>query len=303
MVMRYVSLCFLSICLMGCAHFHHAPVHPVSPKVPKNPHVLSNYRSVNITGQLNVRLHTGTRRSDIVLHGDPRDTALVAWTVKDQVMRIDLPKGYPKFGSVEVELSTPYLDSVLYRGRGQIVGHGLHARRLDLSINNEGPTNLDGQLNLHHVLLAGSGKVILHGGQSRDMELILKDNVRVQIDGVSNLKMVKMSGHTWLSAYWVKSSTLLLRARDKACVQIAGTVQVLDSELKGHAHFNGRYLRANEAFVKTYDDAIADIAVVSTQHTLASDSSTINYFELPHDETNFMAFNGSVLDVHAWEQL
>ena len=75
----------------------------------------------------------------------------------------------------------------------------------------------------------------------------------------------------------------------------------LDVELWNTAHFNGRYLRAEHSFVKTHDRSLAEISVIRNQHTLASGKSNIYFYELPLTRADFMAFDGSVLDLREWE--
>lgn len=285
--------------LLGCMHFHHAS--PQDTPKQADLYKLSDFNRVIATGNINLRLHTGARRPWIQLHGDPRDTAVVAWSVKDHIMRINIGKGYPKYGPVEVELGSRHLVSLQYQGEGLITGKRLHSRQLDLSIVNSKQTLLEGQLNLRHLVLGGTGSVHLKGGHSRAVDVALKDNVRVQIVGVSNVQKIEMSDHSWLSVFWLRSQAVRVRLKDHAHAQIAGITRVEFVDLQGHAHFNGRYLRATEAFVKTHDDSEADIAVVNNQHTLASDRSNIYYFALPTYQTDFMAFNGTVLDMKAWE--
>ena len=109
-----------------------------------------------------------------------------------------------------------------------------------------------------------------------------------------------MDNDGWLSMYWIKSKMLIVRGRGAAFIQLAGVADRLDVELWGKAQFHGRYLRANNAFVKTHNQSLAEIAAVNKQHTLASDNSDIHFFNIPSMKTDFMAFNGAVLDMRDW---
>ena len=102
-----------------------------------------------------------------------------------------------------------------------------------------------------------------------------------------------------LSLYWVKSRELTIRARGKSFIQLAGVVDKLDVELWGQAHFGGRYLRAMRSFVKTHNQSVAEISAVKRQHTLASDTSDIHFYNIPTMKADFMANNGAVLDMRA----
>ena len=77
----------------------------------------------------------------------------------------------------------------------------------------------------------------------------------------------------------------------------------MEVELWNHADFNGRYLRASRAFVKTHDNSVAKISAVRRQHTLASDASDIYFYNLPEMRTDFMAYDGAVLDMRDWNLL
>ncbi|MDP1614549.1 MAG: hypothetical protein Q8L68_01995, partial [Methylococcales bacterium] len=57
-----------------------------------------------------------------------------------------------------------------------------------------------------------------------------------------------------------------------------------------------------ESFVKTHDHAIAEVTTLKHQHSLASDASDIYFYKVPKTKADFMAFNGSVLDMHEWAQ-
>ena len=70
----------------------------------------------------------------------------------------------------------------------------------------------------------------------------------------------------------------------------------------GSSQFKGRYLRAQRSFVKTHDQSVAEISAVNHQSNLATDASDIYYFNIPNTRADFMAFNGSVLDMREWSQ-
>ena len=91
-----------------------------------------------------------------------------------------------------------------------------------------------------------------------------------------------------------------MRERGNAFVQLAGIADRLDVELWGNARFRGRYLRANTLFVKTHDSSLAEVSAVKRQHTLASGSSDIHFYNIPQLKTDLMAFNGAVLDMRDW---
>ena len=89
-------------------------------------------------------------------------------------------------------------------------------------------------------------------------------------------------------------------AKKAAKIQLAGIVNRLEVELWGAARFKGRYLRAQRSFVKTHDKSVAEISAVNHQSTLATDASDIYYYNIPDTRADFMAFNGSVLNMREW---
>lgn len=287
--------------LVACAHVHLSPQSkPIKATPPAR--VLADFNRITINGSMNVRLHTDAIRPALLIHGDPRDKEKVIWRVRNHTLTIKLDKSYPKYGPVEVDISTHYLSDFKYHGKGFIQGYQLRSQQLDLNIINRGPTSLVGQLNLRHVTLGGSGKVYLKPGRSNATDLFITNKVRVRMEGMTSLQKLRMRGRTWLSLFWVKSPSLQIRLSDQACAQIAGIAELLQVDQRGTSRFNGRYLRSKEAFVKTYEKATADITVTESQHTLASDDSNIYYHESPVFKTDFMASNGAVLDLEEWER-
>lgn len=324
MFKQWLLVIGLLVPLLGCGHLHHSTRVAYSqdksesslytyfsrglPRTQSNEEYnqfkLSDFNRLVITGAINVRIHTGARRAWITLHGDKRDRDMVIWSVKHNTMYIHFTKkakGAPKYGPVDIDIGMRHWVALNYDGRGSIVGHRLSAKQLDLTITNQGETILDGQVNLHRAVLGGAGTVRINTGRNRALELILKDKVRAQLIGVSELRTLRMSDYSRLSAYWIRTHTLHISLQDFACAQIAGVARLELIDLRGHARLNARYLRATEAFVKTHNVAVADIAVVSKQHTLAEDKSNIYYYNLPTYSTDFMAMDGSVLDLRTWD--
>ena len=109
-----------------------------------------------------------------------------------------------------------------------------------------------------------------------------------------------MDDHTWFSLSWVKTPTLIVRGSNKAFIQLAGIANKLDVELWDFSQLNARYLRARRAFVKTHDNSVAKISTTSHQHLLATDASDIRQYNLPAMKTDFMAMEGAILDMRAF---
>ncbi|MDP3562475.1 MAG: DUF2807 domain-containing protein [Legionellaceae bacterium] len=313
MLNRVITLLVLSTFLMSCARFHHQPARPFHFLHSKSTHapgntpinqnvIVTSFNQVKIKGNFEVNLHTNSRQPTVIFHGDPRDLAHVKWFVTHNELMIEAEKDYPKYGHVYIDISSRYLRSFVYQGSGAIAGQYLYSKSLDLYIKNNGNTTLDGQLVLHRAAFGGKGYTKIKGIQTSAMQLSLSDNAHVQLSGVADVSTINMKGHSWLSLYWVKGNMLKLRLKESARVQLAGTVGFFDAALRDDARFNGRYLRARRAFVKTEDRSEADINVVEAQHTLATGTSNIYFYDLPDMKADFMAENGSVLDLREWER-
>lgn len=306
MLKRCYLLILIVFGLASCAH-NALKKPPVAP-APVTYHSITQTRpftsftQVEAQGQINVTLHTGYRKPQVVLRGDPRDLEQVKTVVSQNVLYLILGKGFPHHGAIHADIQGQYLTRFSYKGTGVINGTQLHTSALDLYLANEGTTKLGGSLGLHQLIIAGNGFTDISGINSRSLQVqFLYGSPKVQLTGLANITALNMKDKAWLSMYWLKSDVLTIRAKDQAQIQLAGTVNRLDVELWGHGHFKGRYLRAQRSFVKTHGRAIAEISAVNHQSTLATDSSDIYYYNLANTREDFMAFNGSVLDMREWD--
>lgn len=297
--MRLVQWFFMLFCagfLVGCSHVTQPlpsrVVHGTSQSRP-----LSHVTWVKLEGRLNVNLYTGAARPRLVLHGDPRDLAYVVVRVLAGELRVSLGKGYPHFGPVQVDIYTHYLNGIQYRGAGDVVGKRLRTSSLDVVIDNPGRTDLQGTIGLHQLVVRGGGLVDIRGIRSPGVLIKLSGQSTVRLAGVVQLSSLDIGEDSRLSLYWVKSEALIVRAHGKSSIQLAGVVNKLDVELWDFARFHARYLRARRAFVKTHDHAVAEMAAIQHQHTLASGASDIHFYDIPETRADFMAYNGSVLDM------
>lgn len=296
MLMRAFTLIFMMLLISGCAK-HSVPIAVKARQI----HHIPAFNQVVVEGNINVSLHTGYSRPQVILHGEIRDLAQVKVSVRDNTLIIHLGKGYPQCGPVLAEIRGHYLNSFSYRGVGTVTGNHLRSGLLDLSIDNPGRTTLGGTIFLRKLKVSGGGYTQISGIKSPYLQLSITGKSRVQLAGVMNITSLNLAGGSWLGMYWVKSKMLTIRAKDKTFIQLAGVVDKLDVELWSVARFNGRYLRAKRAFVKTHDKAIAEVSAINRQHTLATDASDIYFYNIPNMKTDFMAYDGSVLDMRDWD--
>lgn len=255
------------------------------------------FTGVFVKGQFNVSLHTGYSHPQVILRGDPRDLAYVVTKVVNGSLQVILGAGYPRYGRVQVEVDSHYLNSFEYHGAGIVTGSKLRTSLLDVVLDNKGKTTLQGQIGLRKLDVKGDGYTEIYGINSPNLLVNISGKSIVRLVGTVNLTTLDMSKSGRLSLYWLKSKDLIIRARGKAFIQLAGVVDKLNVELWGEARFNGRYLRAERAFVKTHNKSVAELAAVKRQHTLASDTSDIHFYNIPVMKADFMSDAGAVLDM------
>ncbi|EHL29244.1 hypothetical protein LDG_8678 [Legionella drancourtii LLAP12] len=293
--------------LASCVH-HGAKKSPVS-ATPLSYHSTTQYKQltafnrIEAQGQINVTLHTGYRKPQVVLKGDPRDLQQVKAVVVQNTLYLSIGGGYPQHGAIHADIQTHYLSGFSYKGAGLVNGSQIHSSALDLVLVNKGTTQLGGSIGLRRLDIAGNGVTEISGINTPALQIYLQGSPKVQLSGVATVTNLMIDGNVWFSLYWVKSEELKVRANNKARIQLAGVVKRLDLELWGHANFKGRYLRVQRSFVKTHGHAVAEISSVNHQSTLASDVSDIYYYNLPNTREDFMAYDGSVLDMREWDRI
>jgi hypothetical protein len=302
-MLKYCCVLLALVCLVtGCAH--HRSTIQTAPVVAQTMQYRSvtAFNQVDVKGQLNINLHTGYKKPQVLLTGDARDLAQVQVVVNQGTLFVILGNGYPRYGAVNADIRSRFLNRLHYVGSGNITGSKLNTSLLNVILVNKGTTNLSGTIGLRELDVKNAGLTQISGISSPYLQIHMQGSGKVQLAGVANMAQLKMDGDGWLSLYWVKSDKLIISARKSARIQLAGTVNRLDVELWQHAHFKGRYLRAQRSFVKTHGSSVAEISSVLHQSTLATDASDVYYYNLSDTRADFMAFNGSVLDMREWDQ-
>lgn len=292
MLKRFFSSIFILLLLSSCARYKEAPeaTYIVQPRP------MTSFNQVEVNGAINVNLHTGYKTPQVIMHGDPRDLLKVKTVVVGNRLVID-QDGPPRYGEVSADIRGRYLNSFEYDGGGTIKGTNIHSGLLDVSITNDGQTTLGGSIVLRKLKVGGGGLFRISGVKSQYVDISMDGKPKLQIVGVIRLSKLNLDGGGKLSMYWVKSNLLTVCARGHTFIELGGTVDKLDVELWGSARFNGRYLRSKRAFVRTHDKSVADLLATKHQHTLATDASDIYFYEIPAMRADFMAFQGSVLDM------
>ena len=304
MFMRSLSLLFILISLTSCSRFHHTALPSQTTAFIAPTSTAAAFTRVQVNGDIDVALHTGNLHPHVIIQGTPEDKARIKVVIKNGILHISESEKHSKKniheGRALAEIHAHYLSSFAYKGTGTVTGNNIQSRGLELLINNNGQTILNGNMILRNLTIKGSGRTQLKGIHGHIMQMKISGSAHVQLAGDIDLAALNLRDDAWVSMYWVKTKALRIRERDRAFVQMAGRVQVLDVELWCDSKFNGRYLRGDRVFAKTHDKAIADISVLRSQHTLASDSSNIYFYNLPDMKADFMAYDGAVLDMREW---
>lgn len=257
----------------------------------------SKFSAIKIEGNIDVDLHTGYKKSKIILKGNQKDLAYLKPVVKNETLILTVGKGYPHYGTLKLEIRTNILNSFTYKGTGSITGSKIGSGLLSLDINNNGKTTLNGYISLRSLTIDGKGYVDITGVQTPGLTMNLKGETKIYLTGMGSINSIHLNDKSFLSMYWVDAYDLHVWLRDKSYLRLAGIAEHLYADLCQESHFDGRHLRAKSSFVKTHDKALAEISSVVKQHTLAADNSDIYFYELPNMQANFMIFNGSVLDM------
>lgn len=305
MIKRFFILAFATLILTSCARWHRHHVEPVVVKKPVQSiekQNLQKFTKLLVIGNIDVYVHPNAKYSQIILHGEGDDILNTSRIINDGELVVTVGKGYPKAPRLRADIYTNYLSSFAYHGSGNIVIKGLTSKCMDLLIDNNRDTLIEGNFSLRRVKLMNSGHTKIHGARGCAMFLSITDNAKLKLSGYTNIATLNMSGNSNLSLYWVKSKTLNINLKGNARLQLAGITEILNIELWDKSIFNGRYLMSQNSFVKTHNNSIAKISVTKNQHTLAQDRSDIHYYFLPKTKTDFMAENGAILDMREWEQ-
>lgn len=261
----------------------------------------ASFTGVEIQGNVDVRLHTGYKEQKVALYGRPDDLKHVVFKVKNGTLYIRSKHTYfRKQQRIKVVIHSSELRAFKYVGCGTIVAPKMNTNAARIYIDNDGNTTLHGEVGLSQLTLLGKGTSNVKTLKSHRLCLTVGGQQRVKLDGTVNLAQLKTMDQAWLSLNWVNSPALIIEGYGQSFIQLAGVVNKMDVTLWNNARFRGRYLRAERAFVRTFGQSVASITALKRQHALASDASNIYFYNLADMRTDFMAFNGAVLDMRDW---
>lgn len=303
MLKRAFILAISTILLTNCT-WHNINTNKKNPPTMLIPTVISEntseFTKIKINGKIDVNIHTGSNIHKVVFYGAQQDIVSADHGVKYGELFINLDKKAPKYGYMKVDIYMRKLTSFRYNGSGNILATGIKSSCVDVDINNNGNTTLGGSFGLGRAKFSNSGYYKIQGVHGCATNLILMDNAKVNLNGYSNVANLNMGDNSQLNLYWVKSKTIHIKLKDNSRAQLSGVAETFDSEQWDKSLLETRHLMAQNSFVKTHDTSAAYISVVKNQHTLAKDKSNIYFYFLPETQTDFMAKDGSVLDMREW---
>jgi hypothetical protein len=297
MLVRILLLIYLFVAQVGYSktHSEHAMRQHTIKTCP-----IANFTAVQVNGNMDINLHTGYRKPAVTILADPKDLANIKVRVIDGVLYLSLKNPSIHYGPISADIRSQYLNGLVYHGNGRITGHHLRANLENVLIDNDGETSLRGTILLNNMELLGKGYTQMSGVLSHHLHVKMSQEAKLRLTGIAALQHLEMKDKTWFSLSWVKTPSLILCASDKSYIELAGIANKLDAQLWNYSQLNARYLRARRAFVKTHNHSIAKISATQHQHTLAKDASDIEFYNLPDMKTDFMALDGSVLDMRAF---
>lgn len=303
MLKRVLIAAITAVTLSGCIWHHPVIAEKSKPQMLTPTTVVENtqeFTKLKISGKIDVTIHTGYNAHKIIFHGMHPDIVKAHHYIKYGELSIDLGKGFPKYGLLKIDIYMRKLTALSYNGAGNILAQRLSANCLDVDINNPQNTSLSGAFGLGNAKFSGNGNYQLHAIASCPTNLVVRDKAQVRLSGYFNIANLNMGDDSFLNLYWVKSKNLKIKLKDNAHAQLSGVAAMVDAELWDKSYLDSRHLLATNSFVKTHDYAEAHIAVLKNQHTLAKDKSNIYYYALPEKLSDFMAKDGSVLDMREW---
>ena len=304
-MLRQVVIIVTALSLVGCAHVRSKMnAHSTNPQCMGSKVVTSvekkvgQFESVYVENNINVSLHSGYKHPKVILKGAASDLKNVFVSNHHGRLEVSVGEGFPKCGPVTAVIRGGHFSRFEYQGSGVVKGTKLNLSYLDLVIDNErGSTTLGGHVGVRSIKLTGEGPTTITGLDSPHLNLNLNGRTTLDLKGKANVGNIVVNDYARVKLYWANSKKLKIRGYGHANIQLAGLAQEMNLELCDMAHFNGRYLRASRAWVKTHGRSVAEIVADDRQHALASDTSDIYYYYLPDMGTDFLAFNGAVLDM------
>lgn len=275
---------------------------------------LPYFSNVDIQGDLNTVLKPVKRGAGIQITADSRDLKLIKTKVKNDTLHVWIDKLYDHrrgqfkkryyrlHAPVNITISVIQLNGLVFEGRGDIVGHGIHSSNMDIDMDAVGNLTLSGKIGVRKLSISDEAIVKIKGVTSHylDIDMANGEGVKrgpdIRLEGFVDLREVKFSGNGNLSLFWINSPKLLINGYGTASIHMAGYVNLLNMNLYQYAEMDGQYLRVKKAYIKTSGHALARLQPIKQLNVLATGWSNVYYYSVPHFKAAYMTGNGAVLN-------
>lgn len=288
---KYLPYCLLALTLLSASSSWATPM--MSKQFSALP-----FHAVDVSGAINVQINSGQTNYTMQLLGDQESLAHVYAAVKDGVLYVSTQSNFAPTENSQLvaKVNMPFLNQLRYTGIGKVTAANLSGP-LNVSVNGNGPLVLLGKnLDLRNLSVMGNSDVHILGINSHLLNIQDAGTGKVNLGGNMVLQDVRYTGTGPLSIYWVNSSNVKITGNGQGRIFLAGIANVLDATLSGRTYLDAKYLHARRAFVSTGDKSRADVWTKCSLSTLATDTSTIYYYNDPALSTgSYMGPPGSVI--------
>ena len=227
-----VFLVILSFMNMSCVHIKGNGV------LATNERILSLFEKVHISGNANVRFHTGTEYRAVITI-DSNLEEYVVLEIKNNVLEIYLKKGRSySYTNFTVDIYSPFISSISISGSGSFEGiDKIITRTFDSSISGSGKISGDIESESVSIRISGSGEMV---------KSIICNNLSVEISGNGN-------------------------------IFLTGTGNLVDTRISGSGNFNGMEFQCNNVNARINGSGNINIWAIENITANISGAGNIRY--------------------------
>jgi len=247
------------------------------------------FNTIDVSGAINVEIINDRSDYCLELIGDSASLSHVYVASKNGVLTLS------SSAPVLAKVTTKTLNLLRYAGTGNVAGVNLTGP-LNLGSNGTGTITLVGKdIELHQLNVGNAGNVHVIGINSNHLDIQDNGSGKVNLSGNMVLANLVYNGSGPLSIEWVNSSNVKVSGNGSGRVFLAGEAGLLDANIGAQTYLDAKYLHAQRAFVHTAQEARADVWTHSTLNTLATDKSTIYYYNNAPLVNSYTVTPGTVL--------
>ena len=300
-ILLLITVLFIPLLISSCANRQNPPSQPALEAVIQEERLdktLNAFTALNISGPFEVKLKQSNRHQ-VTLTGPSHLINQIQLEEINEVLLLSLPYEAlsGQIAVIRAEISAPHIHEVLLDGTQGFTAEKFDSEVIALKLNNFNYANFSGQLGVRALEITGEGRLTLQGISSQTLNIAASGNSHLELRGMANIGTLTFSDNATVDMYWLDSPQLIIRGSGQAVARLAGIVGVMHADLTQNAYLDARALRTKEAYVKAFDHSNAEITVLDIQNVLASNSSTVYFHKNSGLMNNFMAYEGSVLDV------